>query len=176
MGGVVNMELPIAPVGRIITNAGAHRVSNDARDALAKALEVEGELIAQEAVNVARHSGRKTVEGKDIIFVFNIIEKIEKINKNRIINVTNSQGVVTDSNNVIVDAKTTINTFEGLYEQSYNYENGNEIKEKIELIENELQKTDMNQSKIKKTANWLKKNANWTIPTIAKILLVTLGL
>ena len=60
------MELPITPVGRILKNNGAQRVSNDAKIALAEAMEDYGEKLSKEAVELARHTGRKTMTGKDI--------------------------------------------------------------------------------------------------------------
>ncbi len=60
-------ELPIAPVTRLIRNAGAERVSEDASQELIRLLEEEAEKIAGKAVNLARHAKRKTVTREDIV-------------------------------------------------------------------------------------------------------------
>ena len=59
-------ELPIAPVGRILKNNGAQRISNDAKIALAEALEEYGEQLSKQAIGLAHHTGRKTITGDDI--------------------------------------------------------------------------------------------------------------
>jgi len=71
---VMNLsKLPVAPVGRIIKNAGAERISKDAKKALTRILEEKGLEIARDAVRFAKHSGRKTVLERDVDAAINDI-------------------------------------------------------------------------------------------------------
>ncbi len=56
-----------ARVEKLIRTAGAHRVSADAIDRLNEVLTNYGMSVAKYAVEIARHSGRKTVKESDIV-------------------------------------------------------------------------------------------------------------
>ncbi|HLC46548.1 MAG TPA: histone family protein [Candidatus Nanoarchaeia archaeon] len=58
--------IPKAPVGRIILNAGAKRVSADAMDAFSDIVQQIAEKIGTDAVRIAKHAGRKTIHEEDI--------------------------------------------------------------------------------------------------------------
>ena len=58
--------IPKAPIAKIIQNAGAKRVADDAADALVDYLTDYAVKISERAMKIAKHSGRKTVQGDDI--------------------------------------------------------------------------------------------------------------
>lgn len=60
------MELPLAPVERLLKKAGAVRVSESAKVELANEIEKKTMEIAKKAYEIAKNAGRKTVKAEDI--------------------------------------------------------------------------------------------------------------
>jgi histone H3/H4 len=58
--------IPLAAMERLMKQAGAERVSDEAKAALKEVLEEIGEDIAKDAWKLAVHAGRKTVKASDI--------------------------------------------------------------------------------------------------------------
>ena len=58
--------IPRAPCARILMNAGAKRVSEGAASEFADTLYKIAVGIGEKAAQIARHSGRKTVQSEDI--------------------------------------------------------------------------------------------------------------
>lgn len=58
--------LPLTPFKRLMKKAGAKRVSEEALKEFASVIEEKIFKIAQEAVLLARHAGRKTVLPEDV--------------------------------------------------------------------------------------------------------------
>jgi len=58
--------IPLAAMERLLRNAGAIRVSEDAKAALKVALEDYAAKIGEDATKYAAHAGRKTVKADDI--------------------------------------------------------------------------------------------------------------
>jgi histone H3/H4 len=63
---VLTEEIKVAPMHNLIKRAGADRVSEESAIALGKVLENLGIKIAKEALDFAKHAGRKTVKAEDI--------------------------------------------------------------------------------------------------------------
>lgn len=58
--------LPLAAMEKLLKKCGAPRVSEDAKKAMKDVLEEIGEKIGSHAVELALHTGRKTVKGEDV--------------------------------------------------------------------------------------------------------------
>jgi histone H3/H4 len=59
-------ELGLASMHRIIKKSGAERVSDDAANELRNVLEEIAEKIANHALELSLHAGRKTIKPEDI--------------------------------------------------------------------------------------------------------------
>ena len=58
--------LPAAAMEKLLKKCGANRVSEDAKEALRDVLEDFAEKVSKKAVDLAAHSGRKTVKSSDV--------------------------------------------------------------------------------------------------------------
>jgi histone H3/H4 len=58
--------IPKAPLARILIKMGAKRVSDDSLEAFSEILTEIGTQISEQAVKIAKHSGRKTILDTDI--------------------------------------------------------------------------------------------------------------
>ncbi len=65
-GYIMSNEIKVAPMHKLIKRAGAARVSEESAMALGRALEEIGVKVAKEAIDYAKHAGRKTVKARDI--------------------------------------------------------------------------------------------------------------
>jgi len=58
--------IPIAPLYRILRKAGATRVSEEAKREFVDVIVSVAEKLAERAIELAKHAGRKTVQEEDI--------------------------------------------------------------------------------------------------------------
>jgi len=68
-------EFSNAPIHRILRKAGAPRVSEEAVEELRKILEDIGMKIAEQAISLAHHAGRRTIKREDIEIAARIVLK-----------------------------------------------------------------------------------------------------
>jgi histone H3/H4 len=59
-------DIAISPIDRIMRKAGAERVSDEGAEALREVIESLALDISREAIALAKHAGRKTVNAEDV--------------------------------------------------------------------------------------------------------------
>mgnify|MGYP001276930143 CR=1 FL=1 len=59
-------DIAISPIDRIMRKAGAERVSEEGSEALREVVEALALDISREAIALAKHAGRKTVNAEDV--------------------------------------------------------------------------------------------------------------
>lgn len=59
-------DLAISAIDRLMRKAGAERVSDEASEALREVLETLALEVSRDAIALAKHAGRKTVNAEDI--------------------------------------------------------------------------------------------------------------
>lgn len=69
-------EIPLAPLDRILHQAGADRVSEEAAMVLRDFLERLAREIAKESVEASRHAERKTVTEEDVEFAISRVRRL----------------------------------------------------------------------------------------------------
>ena len=58
--------LSLSSMEKLMREAGAYRVSEEAKEALRDALETEGVRISKQADELSKHAGRRTIKAVDI--------------------------------------------------------------------------------------------------------------
>ncbi len=59
--------LQLAPMGRLLKEAGAYRVSKSAKKELGVILEEFAINLSRRAIKLAKHAGRSTIKGEDLL-------------------------------------------------------------------------------------------------------------
>ena len=65
--------IPLASMEKIMKDAGAERVADDAKIALKEIIEEKAREISERAAKFALHAGRKTIKSEDIKLALNEI-------------------------------------------------------------------------------------------------------
>ncbi|MFP4424439.1 MAG: histone [Candidatus Woesearchaeota archaeon] len=66
--------LPKAPLGRVLVEKGAERVSKEGLDSFSSLVDAYAEQVASKALEIAKHCGRKTIQSKDVILAKELIK------------------------------------------------------------------------------------------------------